>query len=94
MVAIPVKTRTTGDGGVKWKLPLRSGKITTRLCAVQIEGQVAGLFPAAVPCVRVEIRLGAHTISVPAAAWYGFDEETRDVQMNVDETANSGQGGI
>jgi hypothetical protein len=96
-IVIPVMTlaplrRVTapGTGGrgagqtITWDLRLARNRITNRFCSVQVLGTASGLFPITVPPrVRVEIRAGSRVLSEPVAASYGFDEGTRDVQLEL-----------
>lgn len=69
---------------IEWKLTLGSAAISTRFVSVTVEGETRELLPIEPPTVRVEVRAGSQTISVPVAATYGFQETTRDVQLQPD----------
>lgn len=69
---------------IEWKLTLGSAVISTRFVSVTVEGETRELLPIVPPTVRVEVRAGSQTISVPVAAAYGFQEATRDVQLQPD----------
>ena len=66
---------------VQWTLTLGSHTISTRFVSVTVEGQAKELLPIEPPAVRVEVRAGGQSISVPVSAGYGFQEATRDVQL-------------
>src|SRR5258708_37125942 len=68
-------------GAISWSLMPGSQKISTRLYSVQITGSASGLFEMVPPKVRLEVRNGARTISLPISASYGFEEATGDVQL-------------
>jgi len=84
---IPVVTLTPrkNDAGtigtISWSLTPGSEKISTRLYSVQITGSASSLFEMVPPKVRLEVRNGAQTISLPISASYGFEEATGDVQL-------------
>ncbi len=87
-IAIPVLTVRAGGAlapsqvaPLEWTLTLGSHTIATRFVSVTIEGRSTELLPVAPPSVRVDVRAGAQSISVPVSASYGFQEATRDVQL-------------
>jgi hypothetical protein len=89
-VVIPVLAVTAGKVqtaiGVPtftWNVKPGSQQITTRFFTVTVEGQSADMFAAA-PRLRAELRVGEQVISVPVAAGYGFNDVTRDVNMEFD----------
>jgi len=69
---------------VQWTLTLGSQTISTRFLSVTVEGRSEELLPIEPPAVRVEVRAGDQSISVPVSASYGFQEATRDVQLALD----------
>jgi hypothetical protein len=69
---------------IQWTLTLGSHTISTRFVSVTIEGRSEELLPVEPPAVRVEVRAGEQTISVPVSAGYGFHDPTRDVQLELD----------
>jgi hypothetical protein len=94
-VVIPVLTvRSSGThqppgAKVNWQLKLgsASGQITTRFVSVVIDGASTQLLPLEPPLVRLEVRAAGQVISTPVSATYGFNEMTKDVQLEAD-TAN------
>ncbi len=68
---------------VQWTLALGSRTISTRFLSVTVEGRSAELLPVEPPAVRVEVRAGDQPISVPVSASYGFQEATKDVQLQL-----------
>ncbi len=82
VVTLTPRSNTAGTTGlIHWNLELGSRKISTRLCSVQVAGRAISLFELVPPKVRVEIRTGQQTISLPVSASYGFEEATGDVQL-------------
>ncbi len=77
----PRKDAAGTTSEIAWNLVLGSQKISTRLCSVQIAGKATSLFELVPPKVRVEIRSGQQSISLPVSASYGFEEATGDVQL-------------
>jgi len=69
---------------IEWKLTLGSAVISTRFLSVTVEGETHQLLPIVPPAIRVEVRAGEQAISVPVAATYGFQDATRDVQLQPD----------
>lgn len=69
---------------VQWTLTLGSQTISTRFLSVTVEGRSEELLPIEPPAIRVEVRAGGQSISVPVSASYGFQEATRDVQLALD----------
>jgi hypothetical protein len=89
-IAIPVLkvqagTAVTPTPGaiMRWSLTLGSKQITTRFVTVTIGGQSNELLPVQPPRVRVEIQAAGQAVSVPVAATYGFQESTKDVQLQL-----------
>ena len=87
-LAIPVLTLTphatppgSTDGAFDWTLRLNTKSINTRFCTVEVRGRATGLFTAAPALARVEVRMGATSLSSPVSATYGYQEATGDVQM-------------
>jgi len=90
-LVIPVLTVRTGaapapslGAQVEWTLTLGSHAISTRFVSVTVEGRSQELLPLEPPAVRVEVRSEGQPISVPVSAGYGFQEATRDVQLELD----------
>jgi PglZ domain len=81
----PRKNAAGTTSEIAWNLVLGSQKISTRLCSVQIVGKATSLFELIPPKVRVEIRSGLQSISLPVSASYGFEEATGDVQLKRSE---------
>ena len=69
---------------VQWTLTLGSRTISTRFLSVTVEGRSEELLPIEPPAIRVEVRAGDQSISVPVSASYGFQEATKDVQLALD----------
>ncbi|MBN1136075.1 MAG: PglZ domain-containing protein, partial [Anaerolineae bacterium] len=69
---------------IKWELALGSAVISTRFLSVTVEGHTEDLMPIVPPIVRVEVRAGDETISVPVSAAYGFQDATKDVQLELE----------
>ena len=69
---------------IRWALTLGSHTISTRFVSVTVDGHSEELLPVKPPAVRVEVRAGEQTISVPVSAGYGFQDATRDVQLALD----------
>jgi len=69
---------------VQWTLTPGSQTISTRFLSVTVEGRSEELLPIEPPAIRVEVRAGDQSISVPVSASYGFQEATRDVQLALD----------
>jgi len=69
---------------VQWTLTLGSQTISTRFLSVTVEGRSEELLPIEPPAIRVQVRAGDQSISVPVSASYGFQEATRDVQLALD----------
>lgn len=67
--------------GIQWSLTPGSQTITTRVVSVTITGQPTKLLPVEPPLVRVEVRAQGALLSTPISAAYGFQEQTRDVQL-------------
>lgn len=63
-----------------WNLTPGSKQISTRFFSVTVKGKATDLF-AMPPKVRVELHVGSQIYSVPIAATYGFNEDTREVTM-------------
>lgn len=89
-IAIPVlkvqagaAAAPTPGAAVRWSLTLGSKRITTRFVTVTIGGQSSELLPVQPPRGRVELQAGGQAISVPVAASYGFQESTKDVQLQL-----------
>lgn len=87
-IVIPVMVVNSGTAPAEeararmaWTLTLGSQAITTRFLSVTVSGQSMELLPVEPPVVRVEVRAGADIISVPISATYGFQEVTKDVQL-------------
>jgi hypothetical protein len=87
-LVIPVLTVRPGAaqvpaaaGQVSWRLAPGSRAISTRFFSVTVEGQSKELLPIEPPAIRVEVRAGDQSISVPVSASYGFQEATKDVQL-------------
>ncbi|HEU4782647.1 MAG TPA: PglZ domain-containing protein [Ktedonobacterales bacterium] len=70
-----------GSQNIAWQLTPGSRKITSTFCSISITGQRVGLFSAAPPPTRVEIRAGGAPITRMVAATYGFSEATGEVRM-------------
>jgi PglZ domain len=81
VVLSPRRGETGTIGAISWSLMPGSQKISTRLYSVQITGSASSLFEMVPPKVRLEVRNGAQTISLPISASYGFEEATGDVQL-------------
>jgi len=87
MTLTPVAKAPAGAvSGVDWRLSPGSPKLSTRVFSVQIGGANSGLFEAAWPRVRVELRAKGKTLSRPISASYGFDPASGDVRLRSDET--------
>ncbi|MDY6876099.1 MAG: PglZ domain-containing protein [Chloroflexota bacterium] len=69
---------------VQWTLTPGSQTISTRFLSVTVEGRSEELLPIEPPAIRVEVRAGEQSISVPVSASYGFQEATRDVKLALD----------
>ena len=67
-----------------WTLTLGSSTISTRFLSTTVEGESEELLPLQPPLVRVEVRAEDQPISVPVSASYGFQENTKDVQLQLD----------
>ena len=81
----PAAARTPAvPARVRWTLTLGSQTISTRFLSVTVEGRSEELLPIQPPAIRVEVRAGDQSISVPVSASYGFQEVTRDVQLALD----------
>lgn len=78
---VPKGVKAAAAGSVSLTLTHSKPRISTRLFSVLIEGQSNMLFDWTPPKVRVEIRSGAETISIPATATYGLEEATGNVQL-------------
>lgn len=72
---------------VQWTLTPGSRTLSTRFLSVTVEGRSEELLPIEPPAVRVEVRAGEQPISVPVSASYGFQEATRDVQLELETEA-------
>jgi len=82
VVMTPKATAMSGaPTGMQWQLTPGSAKLTTRFFSVQIAGNQLGLFGAAPPRIRVEIRANKKCVSLPVSASYGFEDATRDVTL-------------
>jgi len=68
---------------IQWTLTLGTRTISTRFVSVTVEGRSTELLPVEPPAVRVEMRAGEQPISVPVSASYGFQEATKDVQLEL-----------
>ena len=68
---------------MEWGLIPGSQKISTRFFSIQIVGESRGLLGATPIKVRVEIRAGKESVSVPVSSSYGFEDGTGDVQLEV-----------
>lgn len=68
---------------IQWTLTLGTRTISTRFVSVTVEGRSTELLPVEPPAVRVEMRAGEQPISVPVSASYGFQETTKDVQLEL-----------
>jgi len=91
-LVIPVLTVRSGATSgvaavvpVQWTLALGSQVISTRFVSATIGGQSTQLLPLQPPLIRVEVRAGDQPVSVPVSAKYGFQEATKDVQLQVAE---------
>ncbi len=92
-LVIPVLTVRPGATGapatgssVQWTLSLGSQVISTRFVSATVRGQSTQLLPVQPPLIRVEVRAGDQPVSVPVSAKYGFQEATKDVQLQVAES--------
>lgn len=90
-MTIPVLTVRPGVGRqpstvspIRWVLTLGKPTISTRFLSVTIEGEPQELLPIDPPLVRVEVRAGDRPISVPVSASYGFQEATKDIQLQLE----------
>ena len=90
-LVIPVLTVHRGAAGVaetqariSWTLTLGSPTITTRFLSVTIDAHSEELLPIEPPLIRVEVRAGDLTISTPVSASYGFQENSKDVQLTAE----------
>ncbi|MFQ5342370.1 MAG: PglZ domain-containing protein [Anaerolineae bacterium] len=72
---------------VQWTLTLGSPTVSTRFLSVTIEGRSQELLPIEAPAVRVEVRARNQPISAPVSASYGFQEATKDVQLELEAGA-------
>ena len=68
---------------VQWTLTLGSQTISTRFLSVTVEGCSGELLPVEPPAIRIEVRAADQTISVPVSASYGFQDATKDVQLEL-----------
>ena len=68
---------------IQWTLTLGTRTISTRFVSVTVEGRSTELLPVEPPAVRVEMRAREQPISVPVSASYGFQEATKDVQLEL-----------
>ncbi|MBC7250399.1 MAG: PglZ domain-containing protein [Anaerolineae bacterium] len=68
---------------IQWTLTLGTRTVSTRFVSVTVEGRSTELLPVEPPAVRVEMRAGEQPISVPVSASYGFQEATKDVQLEL-----------
>ncbi|HEY5707445.1 MAG TPA: hypothetical protein VIS96_17945 [Terrimicrobiaceae bacterium] len=68
---------------MEWGRIPGSQKISTRFFSIQIVGESRGLLGATPIKVRVEIRAGKESVSVPVSSSYGFEDGTGDVQLEV-----------
>jgi len=89
MSLIPSAKRSLATSArINWKLIPGSQKLSTRFFSIQIVGEIIGLFEIEPPRVRVEIRAKEKVISQVVSASYGFDADTGDVVLRVDEKDN------
>ena len=68
---------------VQWTLTLGSQTISTRFLSVTVEGCSGELLPIETPAIRIEVRAADQPISVPVSASYGFQDATKDVQLEL-----------
>ena len=73
----------TAAADVYWTLSLGSQSISTRFVSATIQGRSTQLLPIHPPAVRVEVRVGDQAVSTPVSAKYGFQETTKDVQLQL-----------
>ena len=82
----PAVARTPAAAAhVQWTLTPGSQTISTRFLSVTVEGCSEELLPIEPPAIRVQVRAGDQSISVPVSASHGFQEATRDVQLALDD---------
>jgi hypothetical protein len=78
-----VRPSSPAVGAVTWAITVGSRSLSTRFLSVQIEGEIAGLFPIQPPRVRVEVREGRIALSHPVASSYGFEEAAGSLKMEL-----------
>lgn len=80
----PSKAGTVRGQAIKWEFDLIKQEITTRVVTVYIAGHSTSI-ELNPPKVRVEIRDEDGPISEAYMATYGFDQETKEIQLEEDK---------
>ena len=66
---------------MSWEIVLGTPKITTRFLSVRVGGRSQVLFETGWPLIRVEVRSGNETCSMPVSSTYGYQEGTGEAAM-------------